>query len=75
MDKTRLELNCPACGKTRVVHMERRDSLLSALFRDIDADYLFRGAFSCECGKRVLGSMHMTAYKKEAKGGGEEHDD
>jgi hypothetical protein len=67
MDKTRLELSCPACGKARVVEMERGDSFLAALFGDIGANYLFRGGFDCECGKGVLATLQVSAHKKEGK--------
>jgi hypothetical protein len=61
VEKTRLELSCPACGKTRIVDMERADPFIAALFGAVGQDYLFREGFVCECGKGVLATLQVSA--------------
>jgi hypothetical protein len=69
MEKTRLELRCPACGKTRGVDMERADSFVSALLGAVGGDYLLLGSFARDCGADVIASLQVTALGRETKGG------
>jgi hypothetical protein len=71
MKKTRIELSCPACGKTRVVELRLSERFLRGLLAE--DGYMFRGDFDCACGKAVLATLQVSALDaRRGRGAGGE---